>query len=186
MINNIKNAAVLCTLFIVIASNVWGQVKNQDLNLTNVLVVAQQDDLSDRYSLEVALLQLFNYYDIKSKASLNIIKEGGSPDILVSDSIQQQLKEEGIDTYLLVSVRGYDNRFKPSERISSLDEELKAGHLFPLYRESASRVTFTFTFYRDLEPVYSTLIRTGTVGSKEAVLKKLMKKVEKELSRKWM
>lgn len=186
MIKTFKKITLLFSLLVMFTTITWGQFENQELNLTNVLVVAQQDDISDRYSLEVALLQLFNYYDVKSKASLNVIKEGGSPDILASDSIQQKLKEEGIDTYLLVSVRGYDNRFKPSENVSSMDEELKAGHLFPLYRESASRVTFTFTFYRNLEPVYYTLIRTGTVGSKEAVIKKLLKKVEKELARNWL
>lgn len=167
------------------SANVWAQ-NNDELKLRNVLVVAQQDDLSDRYSVEVALLELFKSYDIKTIASLNVLKQGGSADVLMADTTRQNLKEKGIDTYLLVSVRGYNNRFKPSTKINDFEEEIKAGHLYPLYRESASNVTFTFTFYRDLKPVHYELIRTGTVGSKEAVMKKLMKKVERRLLKEWL
>jgi len=87
---------------------------------------------------------------------------------------------------MLISVRGYDKRFRPAEKIKSLEEEIKAGHLFPLYRESATSVTFTVTFYRDGEPVHSELIKTGTVGSKDAVIKKLMRKMERSLKRDWL
>src|SRR5690554_7727620 len=78
----------------------------------------------------------------------------------MADTTRQNLKEKGIDTYLLVSVRGYNNRFKPSTKINDFEEEIKAGHLYPLYRESASNVTFTFTFYRDLKPVHPPLLTT--------------------------
>lgn len=160
--------------------------KKEEFKLDNVLVVAQQDKQEDRYSLEVSLIQLFNSYDIKTKASLNVIKQGGSPKILLNDSVQKSLKKEGIDTYMLISVRGYDKRFKPSENIKSLEEELEAGHLFPIYRESATSVTFSIIFYQNEKPVHYELIKTGTVGSKDAVLKKLMRKVDKSLRRKWM
>src|SRR5690554_197123 len=104
----------LMTISLLLMSNeTFGQAQ-KSLNLNNVLIIAQQDDLSDRYTVEVALLQLFNSYNIQSKASLNVLKQGGSPDVLMSDSLVQSLKEQGIDTYLLVSVRGYNNRFKPS------------------------------------------------------------------------
>lgn len=160
--------------------------KSEEFKLDNVLVVAQQDKQEDRYSLEVSLMQLFNSYNLKTKASLNVIKQGGSPKILLNDSVQKSLKNEGIDTYMLISVRGYDKRFKPSENIKTLEEELEAGHLFPLYRESATSVTFSIIFYQNGEPVHYELIKTGSVGSKDAVLKKLMRKVEKSLKRKWM
>lgn len=167
------------------SQNLWAQ-KNQKLNLKNALIIAQQNDLSDRYSLESALIQLFSSYNVNSKAALNVIKEGGSPDILLSDSVRQKLNEEGIDTYLLVSIRGFDRRYKPAESINSFEKEISVGHLFPLYRESASNVTFNFTFYRDLEPVYYDMIRVRGIGSKNDVIKKLMKKVEKELTKRWL
>lgn len=160
--------------------------ESEEFKLDNVLVVAQQDKQEDRYSLEVGLIQLFNVYNIKTKASLNVIKQGGSPKILLNDSVQKSLKNEGIDTYMLISVRGYDKRFKPSENIKSLEEELEAGHLFPLYRESATSVTFSIIFYKNGEPVHYELIRTGTVGSKDAVMKKLLKKVDRALRKDWM
>ena len=182
----IKRSLKVATLFVAVFLCQLNTAAQENLNLKNVLVVAQQDDISDRYSLEVALLQLFSNYKVKSKASLNVIKQGATAEALASDSIRQQLKEEGIDTYLLVSVRGYDNKFNSSKAIKDFDEEINAGHLFPLYRENASRVTFTFTFYRDLEPVHQELIRTGMVGNKETVLKKLSKKVEKRLTKAWL
>lgn len=165
--------------------SLWAQ-KNQNLNLKNVLIVAQQNDLSDRYSLEVALIQMFSYYNVKCKASLNVVKEGGSPDILLNDSIRQKLKDEGIDTYLLVSIRGFDRRYQPADSLNDFKDEIDVGHLFPLYRESASNVTFNFTFYRDLKPVYYDMIRVKGISSKDDVIKKLLKAVEKELTKSWM
>ncbi|MFA5574322.1 MAG: hypothetical protein WC994_04640 [Brumimicrobium sp.] len=173
-------------LTIFISNNYGFGQKGNSLNLKNVLVVAQQDDISDRYSMEGAMIRLLNQYNIKTKAALNIIKEGGSPNILLSDSIQNSLKEEGIDTYLLISVRGFDNKFKVTENIQSMEVELNAGHLFPLYREGASNVTFSFIFYRDGEPIYHELIRVKNTGSKDNVIKKLLKKVQKNLDKKWL
>lgn len=165
--------------------SLWAQ-QNQKLNLKNALIVAQQNDLSDRYSIESALIQLFSSYHVKSKASLNVVKEGGSPDILLKDSVRQKLKEEGIDTYLLISIRGFDRRYKAADSLNDFEEEIHVGHLFPLYRESASNVTFNFTFYRDLKPVYYEMIRVRGIGSKDDVIKKLLKKVEKELIKNWL
>src|SRR5690554_352597 len=99
-------------------ANVWAQ-KNDELKLRNVLVVAQQDDLSDRYSVEVALLELFKSYDVKTIASLNVLKQGGSADILLADTTRQELKEKGIDTYLLVSVRGYNRSEEHTSELQS-------------------------------------------------------------------
>lgn len=180
-----KNILLITISILFLSHSNWAQ-ESQSLNLKNVLIVGQQDELSDRYTLEVGLLQLFSDYNIKSRASLNAIKEGGTDEILLNDSIYQKLKSEGIDTYLLVSIRGYNKRFKPSENANPIEEEINAGHLYPLYRESASTVTFSFTFYRDMLPVHHELIKTGTVGSKDAVMKKLLRKVEKRLEKEWL
>ncbi|WP_107040119.1 hypothetical protein [Brumimicrobium mesophilum] len=179
-----KNIILITISILFLSQNIWSQ-DSESLNLKNVMIVGQQDDLSDRYILEVGLLQLFTDNNIKSKASLNVIKEGGEDDIILNDSIYASLKSEGIDTYVLVSIRGYNNRFKLSDEASPLEDEINAGHLYPLYRESASNVTFSFTFYRDMKPVHYELIRTGTVGSRDAVMKKLLKKVDKKLRKEW-
>jgi hypothetical protein len=68
---------------------------------------------------------------------------------LASDSIQQKLKGKGIDTYVLVSVRGYDKRYKGAQSEDSLKTILSLGHLFPIYRDEVVSVTFEFMFYRN-------------------------------------
>jgi hypothetical protein len=173
-------------LFLVLFLASFIQAQSQEFKLKNALVIAQQDDLSDRYSLEVAILQLLNSYGIQTKASLNVFKQGGSADVLLTDSLQTALKHEGIDTYMLISVRGYDKRFKPTENIKSLEEEIQAGHLFSLYRESATSVSFSITFYKNGKPVHYELIKTGTVGSQDAVIKKLLRKMERSLKKDWI
>ncbi|MBW7866779.1 MAG: hypothetical protein H3C31_00480 [Brumimicrobium sp.] len=179
-----KTLFLLLGTFLFVQTAVFAQ--NRPLQTRNALVIAQQNDVSDRYSLEIALIQMLNAYNVKTKASLNVIKQGGSPLALLSDTLQSKLKEEGIDTYLLVSVRGYNTKFKFPSKQTSFEEEIKAGHLFPLYRDNTTNVTFTFTFYRNLEPIHTELIRVGNVGSKEVVIRKLMKQVEKKLNKSWL
>lgn len=157
----------------------------EDLNLSNVLVIAQQDKLEDRYTMEIAMLELMRSNDIVAKSSLNILKQGQDPSILASDSITRKLGNDGIDTYLLISVRGYDTRFNPSQNLPELKDELRSGHLFPLWRESASTVTFTFLFYRNGIPAHYELIRVRAGGTKDAMMKKLYRKVEKRLQKDW-
>ncbi len=176
----------LFILVLFFSINCLAQNTSGEFKLTNVVVVAQQDKPEDRYSLEINVLQLLASKGLKTKASLNIVKQGGSPMILSEDSIQKQVLEEGIDTYMLVSVRGYDKRFKPSESSLPMEDELNEGHLFPLYREDVTSVTFSVTFYRNNEPVHYELIKTGNVGSREAVLKKFLKKLDKRLQKSWL
>lgn len=173
-------------LFLVIVFPGFAQEATQGLQLTNAIVVAQQDKPEDRYSLEINVLQLLANNGIETKASLNVVKQGGSPLILANDSIQKVILGEEIDTYMLISVRGYDKRFKPSQKILPMEEELNAGHLYPLYREDVTSVTFSVTFYRNNEPVLYELIKTGNVGSREAVIKKFLKKLDKRLQKSWL
>jgi len=158
----------------------FGQLKN--LDLTNALVVGQLDKPEDRYTLEINLTELLINHGVKSVASLNILKQGASPAILSSDSIKQMLKAKGIDTYVLVSVRGYDRKFKPAVKHDSLSVELSNGHLFPLYREEIVSITLEFNFYRNGEFVAYDIIKLGGIGSREAVLKKFRKKISKRIS----
>jgi hypothetical protein len=176
-------------LFILISSfslNTLAQGDSKEFKLTNTIVVAQQDKPEDRYSLEINVLQLLASRGINTKASLNIVKQGGSPLILSEDSIQKQVLNEGFDTYMLISVRGYDKKFKPSTNVLPLEDELNAGHLFPLYREEVTSVTFSVTFYRNNVPVHYELIKTGNVGSRDSVLKKFIKKLDKKLQKSWL
>ena len=94
------------------------------------------------------------------------------------------VKEKGIDTYMLVSVRGYDSRFKKTVKNDSLDIALDYGTLFSLYREEATSITFEFFFFRNDVMVKTALVRCGNISSKETVLKRLKKKLARKY-KKW-
>ena len=190
------NMKLLASLFLglFLSTSVYSQadttkITSEDLpgmdSLSNVVVVGQIDFQQDLFALEINLTTLFNQYGIKTKSSLNVVKQGASATSMANDSIQNKLKEEGFDTYLLISVRGYDRRFKSSTNILSLNKNLTSEHLFPLYRDDIVSVTFELTFYKDGKPVENRLIKIGTVGSQEAVLKKLNKKMAKLIKKEW-
>lgn len=156
---------------------------SQELNLTNALVVGQLDKPEDRFTLEVNLTEILAQNGIKTMASLNALKQGSSISILGTDSIQNILKAKGLDTYMLVSVRGYDTKFKLSTSKNDLNEEFALGHLFPLYREEISSITFEFNFYRNGQFIGTDLLRLPSTSSRELVIKKLHKKLPKKISR---
>ena len=86
-----------------------------ELKLKNCVVVGQLDNPDDRYALEINMTDILNAFRVKSSPSLNHLKLGADAMALASDSLSQKLAAEGYDTYLLVSVRGYDRRFKVSD-----------------------------------------------------------------------
>jgi hypothetical protein len=116
---------------------------------------------------------------------LNLLKQGGNPQALVTDSMTNILGAKGFNTMLLVSVRGYDKRFQPSSGNYTLTEDLAAENLFPLYKEEIVSVTFEFHFYRGGQLVHTDLIKIGGASSREKVLKKLRKAVTKRALKKW-
>ncbi len=161
------------------------QIKIDPINLTNVLVVAQQDKTEDRYNLELAVIDAMRNNNINARSSLNIVKQGQDPAILANDSIQRKLTNEGIDTYMLISVRGYDRNFNATQNIPSMGEELRSGHLFQIWRKSAKSVTFTIIFYRNRIPIHYELMKIRTGKNQEQVLERLTKKMDNRISRAW-
>lgn len=162
-----------------------GFSQTKGLNLTNTLVVGQLDKADDRFTMEIYLTEMLSSSGINAMPSLNILKEGTNLTALASDSIKAVLKEKGIDTYLLVSVRGYDRKFKPAKNHESLSTELGSGHLFPLYRDEISSITFEFIFFRNGEYAGYDLVKIGGVGSRETVMKKFRKKIIKRINSNW-
>lgn len=173
----------LVVLILLFAWHVAGQTDS--INLKNALVVGQLDKSEDRYSLEINLTELLADAGIKATPSLNILKLGSSASLLTGDSIQKVVAAKGIDTYILVSVRGYDKRFKVSGRKDNLATALEAGNLFPIYREEVTSVSFEFLFYRNGQMVGSDIIKCGNVSSRDSVIKKFRKKVAKRIEKKW-
>ena len=159
--------------------------KKTRLGLTNALVIGQLDNAQDRYTLEMNLSELFVSNGVKTVPSLNIMKLGSDAILLASDSIAQQMSAKGIDTYALVSVRGYDRRYKVSKKQDNLRTALEAASLFDLYRLDIVSISFEFKFFRNGEFVYGDMIKCGNVSDRATVLKRLRSKVEKRLKKKW-
>lgn len=177
-----KFLLIVTSVFLIQGANGFAQ----SLNLKNVVVVAQQDKLKDQYTLELAIVELMRDNNVNAIASLNIVPDGRDPVVLATDSLQRNLLNKGFDTYMLVSVRGYDKRFNPPENLVNMKEELSAGHLFQLWRESASTVTFTVIFYRNNVPAHSELIRVRARGSKDKMMKGFTRKMERRLKKGWI
>jgi hypothetical protein len=156
-----------------------------DLHLTNALVVGQLDKPEDRYTIEINLTEMLSDAGIKAIPSLNIMKLGNDASILTSDSLQRLVVAKGIDTYIIVSVRGYDRNFKRSEHQDNLNTALGAGGLFPIYRDEAVSVSFEFLFYRNGQFVASDIVKCGNVSERNTVIKRLQKKVTKRIVKKW-
>lgn len=164
----------------------FSQVKNAPLKLNNALIVSHLDKQADQFSLEIAVSDVLSKAGVKNMVSLNVLKAGGDPQVLMTDSLTQLLKGKGINTLLLVSVRGFDNRFRPSSGNMTLAEDLAADNLFPIYKEDVVSVTFEFHFYREGKLVYTDLLKIGGINSRDKVLRKFRKKLGKKVVKDWI
>lgn len=176
---------LLSALFLIGNVNAQKKKKDAPLNLTNAVIIGQMDDPSDRYSVEINMTDLFSTQGIKTKASLNLMKQGEDSQMLASDSIAGVLKSEGFDTYVLISVRGYDKRFKISDTKDDFEKALSRGNLFSVYQDGIVSVSFEFKFYREGTLVADKVIKCGGAGSRSKVLSKLRKKVAKRIQKRW-
>jgi hypothetical protein len=176
-----KNLTLLLLLFV--AVNV--QAQKESIQLKNALVVGQLDKAEDRYSVEINLTELLTEAGVKAVPSLNILKMGSDASIIATDSIQKLIASKGIDTYILVSVRGYDKKFKKTHRKDELKTALDAGNLFPIYRDEIVSVSFEFMFYRNGQFIGSDIVKCGNVSSRDTVIKRFRKSVAKRIVKKW-
>ncbi|MGJ8661491.1 MAG: hypothetical protein ACSHXL_05610 [Bacteroidota bacterium] len=176
-----KNLILITALLLSTFS--FGQ-KNQKLNLTNALIVGQMDKEDERFMLEIALTEFFAERKVNAVPSINVLKQGADPSKLVTPELRQTVKDLGIDTYMLVSVRGYDSRFRKTNKNDSLAVALDYGTLFSLYRAELTSITFEFFIYRNDVMVKTALVRCGNISSKEVVLKRLKKKLARKY-KKW-
>ena len=175
---NLKFQHLVLSVLFLITTSLWGQQTAQ-FQLTNAFIVAQLDRPEEKFSLEINLSELFSNQDVKVFPSLNILKQGQNPTILASDSVTSILRSKQIDTYVLVSVRGYDRNYRKKSKPTSLIDELSSSHLFPLYRDEIVSLTIEFLFYQNGTQVYSDLLKIKNINNKDSVLKKLHKKLPK-------
>jgi len=174
---NLTILAILC------AFTIGAQTKS--LNLKNGLIVGQLDRSEDRYSIEIALTEILSQNGVKAIPSLNILKVGADVYHLENDSIIQIVTQKGIDTYITVSVRGYDKRYKLSTNHTDFKTAVRESHLFPLYKDELISISFEFNFYKNGQFVATDIIRCGNISSREDVLKQFKKKLRRRIS-KWL
>jgi hypothetical protein len=170
---------------ILLFTSIFTFINAQELKLNNALVVSHMDKQADRFSLEIACSEVLTNSGIKNGVSLNVLKQGGDPQVLLTDSITQVLQGKGLNTLMLISVRGYDKRFKKSEQVTTLAEDLATDNLFPIYKEDIVSVSFEFHFYREGKLVYSDIIKVGGASSRDKTLKKFRKKLAKKVAKDW-
>lgn len=175
----------LVLIILILLPSLTSLSQSKDIKLTNALVIGQLEKAEDRYSIEIALTEILTNAGIKAIPSLNILKEGGDIQMLATDSVQKIVTSKGIDTYMTVSVRGYDKRFKLAENHDNFKTALSTGHLFSLYRDELVSISFEFTFYREGQFMGTDIIKCGNVSSREMVLKRFKKKVTRRVN-KWM
>jgi hypothetical protein len=173
-------------LFVILATVNVSFAQKVKLGLTNAVVIGQLDNAEDRYSLEINLTELLTSRGVKTTPALNIMKMGSDSQLLASDSMTQILQAKGIDTYILVSVRGYDRKFKPTTSKDNLFKSLELGSLFNLYQPDIVSVSFEFKFFRNGEFVMSDIVKCANVSDRETVLKRFRKKVGKRITKKWL
>jgi hypothetical protein len=179
----IKLQHLIVAIIFLTTFSVIGQ-QTAPFQLTNAFIVAQLDRPEEKFSLEINLAELFSEQGVNVFPSLNILKQGQNPTVLASDSVTSILKNKQLDTYVLVSVRGYDRNYRKKSKQTSLVEELSSSHLFPIYRDDIVSLTFEFLFYQNGNQVYSDLLKIKNINNKDSVLKKLHKKLPK-LIHKW-
>lgn len=157
----------------------------QAFNLKECVVIAQFEKPEDRYALEVNLCEIFTAMHIKAIPATNFVKQGGSSQVLATDSSLTALKEKGFSTYCLVNVKGFDNRFKKSEHPPLFSEGLDRATIYNLYKDEISNLTLEFIFYREGKPVFNDVYKISNIGDRDDVIKRLKKKGPKYFLKNW-
>jgi hypothetical protein len=153
--------------------------------LQNTLVIGQMDTPEDRYSLEINLTEMLVSNGVKAIPSLNVLKLGSDARMLATDSIQKMVAAKGIDTYCIVSIRGFDRNYEVANLSDDFATTLDQASFFDLYRTDAVSVSFQFKFFRNNQCVHAEIVKCGNIGSRETVIKRFRKKVGKRIAKAW-
>jgi hypothetical protein len=161
------------------------KAEKTSITLQNVLVIGQMDTPEDRYSIEINLADLFSSQNIKAIPSLNILKMGSDARLLATDSIQKIVAEKGVDTYCIVSIRGFDRKYAVANTSDDFATSLEQASFFELYRTDAVSVSFQVKFFRNNVCVHSEIVKCGNIGSRETVVKRLRQRIQKRIAKAW-
>jgi hypothetical protein len=153
-------------------------------NLKGVMILVKNDKPQERFSIEANLGKLFATYGMPIVLSINLIKEGAPLSELGETKIQAEMNARNINSVLVVSVRGFDTRFKPRTKIpQTLTEMLQEGNLNPISMDEASSVTIEFFQYVNGKFNGYHIQRLGGASSRSKVYNKLQKRLDKLVPR---
>jgi hypothetical protein len=181
-----KTTSILITLCVFLTSSAIAQkVKHPKINnLKGALILVKNDKPQERFSMEANLGKLFSSYGMPILLSVNLIKEGASLSELAETKIQAEMNARNINSVLVISVRGFDTRFKPRTKIpATLEEMLKEGNLNPISVDEASSVTIEFFQYVNGKFYGYHMQRLGGASSRPKVYSRLQKRLDKLVPR---
>ena len=153
--------------------------------LKGAMILVKNDKPQERFSMEANLGKLFSVYKMPILLSVNLIKEGAPLIELADERVQKEMNAKGINSVLVISVRGFDTRFSARTKIpQTLAEMLQEGNLNPITAEEATTVTIEFFQYIDGKFVGYHIQRVGGAATKTKVYQRLQKRLDK-LVPKW-
>jgi len=180
-----KYIFLFLTIFISISSIAQKSKYPPIKGVEGLLIIGKIDKPEDRYAIEVNTTKFLAQFGMKVLPSLNFSKVGSSVEDLGSDSIQAVIKSKGVKGYLLISVRGFDRTFKPREHFpQTLEDALDEGHLYPVFQEDISSITFEFLYYEEGKFVGYDIVKLKGTSTRAQVFEKLQKKLGKSVP-KW-
>ncbi len=149
-------------------------------NLKGALILVKNDKPEERFSMESNFGKIFSTYGMPILLSINLIKERAPLSELGESKIQSELNARNINSVLVISVRGFDTRFKPRTKIpQTLGEMLQEGNLNPISKEEVSSVTVEFFQYVNGKFSGYHMQRVGGAASKTKVYTRLQKRLDK-------
>ncbi len=180
---------ITVALFLTFATltSLWSQkVKHPPINnMKGVMILVKNDNAQERFSVEANLGKIFATYNMPLLLSINMINQGASLKELADPRIQNEMNSKNINSVLVVTIRGFDQRFKPRTKIpGTLAEILEEGNLYPLSQEDATTVTVEFIQYINGKFNGYHMMRIGNASNKSKVYAKLQKKLDRQM-KKW-
>jgi hypothetical protein len=166
----------------------WSQkVKHPPINnLKGVMLLVKNDNAQERFSVEANLGKIFATFNMPLLLSINMIKQGESLKELASARVQNEMNAKNINSVLVVSIRGFDQRFKPRTKMpATLEEVLEEGNLYPLSQEEATTVTIEFIQFVNGKFNGYHMMRVGNASEKNKVYTKIQKKLNRQMT-KWI
>jgi len=96
-------------------NSAWSQkVKHPPINnMKGAMLLVKNDNAQERFSVEANLGKILATYNMPLLLSINLINQGAPLKELAGARVQNEMSARGINSVIVVSIRGFDQRFKP-------------------------------------------------------------------------